>query len=357
MDILIAKGGSILRRQGELSTSVDRKELLSQYMRSAFLERVKLEDLPITRESEIRNQAQFALRQTEIQNYVIDTIMSSAYSSDFIRSNFAVNVSSTAPDGLTLRIDYRDPIDDGLVSEEFSLKGGLLDIPLNPTPGYEPTFKEMICHEDLIIETPTDIVSTASLVNGFCAVCPEGTEPRVVLVKKDLFGIPAEERQRIERTESVRGQDENGELITEDFRRLIGVLNTSEGLNAAEPIYLRSVLTGLSSTERVVSVEDLKGNAVKITYDNAAEDYLISVDPADLVIQLKCLVVNTVANGTESKVEDVINYAERRLYPFESDWIRSPRLVLLDTVLEPGVYTLYYKAKVPVQYDGSMETI
>lgn len=361
MDLLIAKRGSMLRTGGEIATSADRKVLLSQYMRSAILDSVKIEDIPINREFEVRDRSQFSIRQQQIQSYVIDTIMASPYGSDFIRSNFSVIVSNTSPDGLTLQIQYKDPVDDNLITEDFSLKGGLIDLPLNPSPGYEPVFKTQICHEDLIVEEATDVLSTASLVDGFCAVCVEGTVPRDLLINVDISTIPDSERKRVEVTQTIRGIDDNGIAFAEPHTAILGVNTddprfTSNSLANNPGIFLRSLLPGLTSADAIVGVTDLKGNAPSIQYIPQAEDFLVFVDPNDLVVSLRCSIVTAIAKGVQSKVEDVINYAERAMYPFESDWVRSPRLVFLDAALEPGVYSLYYQAKVPVQYDASMET-
>lgn len=357
MDLLIAKRGSLIRQGGELSTSVDRKILLSQYMRAAILDSVKLEDIPINRELEIRDRSQFSIRQQEIQSYVIDTVMASPYGSDFVRSNFNVIVSNTSPDGLTLQIQYKDPVDDNLVTEDFSLKGGLIDLPLNPNPGYEPTFKTQICHEDLIIEEPTDVLSTASLVDGFCAVCVEGTVPRDVIVTTDVSKIPDSERKRLEVTQVVQGVDDNGVAFRDSVTSIVGAADPNLSSDPLTPaIFLRSLLTELTAQDVVVAVTDLKGNVPTIEYNAQAEDFLLYYDSSDPVVNVRCSIVRAVAKGVQSKVEDVISYAERALYPFESDWVRSPRLVFLDGAIEPGVYSLYYQAKVPVQYDASMES-
>lgn len=357
MDLLIAKRGSLIRRGGELGTDNDRKVLLSQYMRSAILDSIKIEDIPINREFEIRDASQFAIRQQEIQSYIIDTIMTSPYGSDFIRSNFNVIVSNTSPDGLTLQIQYKDPVDDNLVTEDFSLKGGLIDLPLNPSPGYEPTFKTQICHEDLIVEEVTDVLSTASLVDGFCAVCIEGAVPKVIVLTSDVSTIPDEQKKRLEVKETFQNQDETGASFQTTTLAIVGAADPNL-TNVREPstVFLRTLLPELTAQDVVVEVFDLKGNIPTIEYNKQAEDYLLHYDPSEPVLNIRCAVARAVAKGVQSKVEDVISYAERALYPFESDWVRSPRLVFLDTAVEPGVYSLYYQAKIPVQYDASMES-
>jgi hypothetical protein len=326
-------------------------------MRSAFLDQVRSEDIPFNRELDVQSQSRRAILEAQTQSYVIDTIMSSVYGSDFIRSNFAVVVDNTSPDGLTLKISYKDPVDDGIVEEDFSLKGGVLDLPLNPHPGYEPTFKSMICHEDIIVESATDVLSTASLVDGFCAVCPSGSQPRIITVSEDISKMDQDSLKRIERSQVTEGQDSEGNAFREVTSEIIGAISPIEDNVEAtlQAVFLRSLLRDLTADDLVIDVTDLRGNISAIEYDSQAEDYIIVFAQSDPVISVRCSVIASTAKSIGSRVEDVITHAERRLYPFEFDWVRSPRIVLLDRALEPGVYTLYYKAKVPVQYDASME--
>ena len=244
------------------------------------------------------------------------------------------------------------------VTETFQFEGGALVLEDPTDIAYEPDYTVRLIEEDIIVEKASEYLSVGTYPDGLAILSETGTSEIVTEITKDLSDIPQDERHTVNIAVDAPGSlnliDEEGETVS------IGRSDVRTGPEFSDPdlvdeIFLRDIITDLGTDEYVIRIEDLSDVVSDIRYITEADDYILFLKTYDPVITLRYTKIKGIATGVSTSVLDTESAGSTTDVPYPADALRGPRLIQFDTVVEPGVYTLFYNARIRDGYDAGLE--
>lgn len=343
MDIRFTERGQLVAELGELPLETNETAKLEMYLRVALIDAINEDFIEQNYVHELKTEQQISEAEITFRQNLLRRITSSPYGTEFEESRFRVSLTPASNSGdLRVRVVYssqsRETGED-ITNDIFINAGKLILNDANFTyPLLDSTTDVLI--EEYILESPTDKILVATESDQPLFVLPSGDRLDQGVARVDVSEIPENQRR------TLRIQRDDGRTA------LAGSSDPEIAGDNGDTIFARDIATDVGSGI-ITTITDLVGNIDTIQYIPEAEDHLIYLNSGDTRVEIAYTYGNPLAQGGPSIVvrgEEL----DESLIPFPASDNQVPKVVFLDKVLEPGVYTLIYQAGLKRQYDGSM---
>ena len=341
MDIHITPRGKILPEFDELPVESNNSVLLSMYFRTAMIDSIRSVELSfLGRTSQLRNADHRSSIEQDLKDAVINSIVSSDFSSDFDISLMSVEIEFDEDDNFSVVGTYGSDNNADSIVHTIEVTAGTMVLGDETEESYsilDPSTTLMT--EEIIIREPTNYIELSSEAMGMIAIADYGTEVQ------ELFYVG--------NTSSILNEHRYSHTIHSDIDSMIEYVGLQNEEEIGDSIFVKSIFPNLKNNSAIMAINDNSGNVTRFTYVDDVQDYLIEMDTSDHVIDIEITFMNVVAKAINTITVDNTDGNVSK-HPFPADHIRGPRLANLDKVLMPGVYIATYNALVKPDYDASL---
>jgi len=355
MDVVYTERGQLLSEGGYLPRVADPREELLMYFNIALIDALDNEMLGPDFTHNLLADGAISQHEINLRNKINEIIVASPLGSYFVPKGFYLSITDVSSDGsYKINIGYDIPseeVGEGY-KKSFTIRGGKLELEAPDLVYPILDIDAEIVLEELLIEDPTSTIVVAAEADQPIIVLKSGTRLGVGSIVIDITDIPIEERRK---GEVETGLDANDAIIE------IGVRETTledvdgETLESGiERVFLKDIINDVDlGTNSIITAEDLKGNINNLSYMDKYDDFAVEVNVGDTQVEIGYTFAEPITRGNESIVIRG-EYLDESQITFPASDHRAPKVVSLDNVLEPGVYTIAYLAGVKREYDASM---
>ncbi len=358
MDLKLTPRGNFVIENGGFGVVRTMPELLSQYLNAVLTDRIRSSTFPSLRGEDVKYPSRLSSFRLQVQQGVIDIIKSSPFSYDFEADRVSVTVDRTGNDSIFVGIGYLLGEGEELRTG-FTFDGGRLVLPEESEDAYIPSSQSKIIEEEVVILNPTDEIDVSCEPSGELYICPAGNGIKTETLILELKDFPDTERV-IKTNLLIDG------ILYESF----GSSQTQAfGLNFVDGSYIgpetfthdsflmSTFLKNRGQNFKLMDVRVLSGNVRLMSNVIEAEDWFFQVDINQERITVQIDYLEVVETAQRFFYSDVKTYGMTDQYPFREEAVRGRKYYELDTLLNPGVYSIFYNGLVKNRYNGSLEEV
>jgi hypothetical protein len=356
MDLRVSPRGRFEIANGRFSIVTDRSELLSQYLRTAITNQLESDVFPSIRAADLDVPSALAEFKLEAQRRIIDIISRSPFGYDFNPSNIELSVEKITSDSILVRILYLDGSDITVITN-YTLAGGRLELEEELDPPYLMDGSVRYIEEEVVSNNYIEEVDVSCEPIGPLYVCNKGAKPITENITLQFKAMPDLDRI-IARNVDIEGIifDTIGSKSSRMFH--ISVSGSEDNLFSPgyDSILLSSFLKNRGTNFKILNVSADSGDIRLIRYIPSIEDWLIEVSTEDQdSVSVNVESIEAVDKSSTYVYQDAKSVMQVDNYAFPNESVRGRKFYILEGILSPGVYTLYYRGIVKNRYNGSIE--
>lgn len=354
MDLRVSPRGRFEIASGKFSIVTDRSELLSQYLRTAITNQLESDVFPSIRASDLDVPSALAEFRLESQRRILDIISRSPFGYDFNPSNIELSIDKITSDSILVKILYLDGSDVTVVTD-YTLAGGRLELEEELDPPYLMDGSVRYIEEEVVSNDYIEEVDVSCEPIGPLYVCNKGVKPTSENITIQFKAMPDLDRI-IARNVTIDGIvfDTIGSKTSKMFHLVNG--ETDSQTAGYDSILASSFLKNRGTNFKVLNISAGSGDIRLIRYIPSIEDWLIEVSTEgqdSVAINIES--IEAVDKSSSYIYQDAKSVMQVDNYAFPNESVRGRKFYILDGILSPGVYTLYYRGIVKDRYNGSME--
>lgn len=354
MDIKLTPRGRFTVENGRFATVRNTTELLSQYLNAVLTDNIRSNTFPSIRAADIKLPSKIGQYKLEVQQRIIEIIKASPFSYDFESEYVQVIVERSGEDSIFIGISY-DKGDQELVSAGFTFDGGRLVLEEEVDSAYNSEFTIRTIEEEVVVISPTDEVDVSCEPFGPLYICPEGTGLITEKIELDLKSYPDQERVIKRNVELSSGTYTTlGSSTSRSINSDISDPEGSGGSNS-DSFLMGTFLKNRGVNFKLIDIRVVSGTVNLLRYIPEIEDWLLEVPVTQEFVTLEIDSLEAVETAENFEYSDIKSYGTSNQYPFREEAIRGRKYYTLDTILNPGVYSIFYRGIVKNRYNGSLE--
>lgn len=357
MDLRVSPRGRFEIANGRFSIVTDRSELLSQYLRTAITNQLESDVFPSIRAADLDVPSALAEFKLEAQRRIIDIISRSPFGYDFNPSSIELSVEKITSDSILVRILYLDGSEISIITD-YTLAGGRLELEEELDPPYLMDGSVRYIEEEVVSNDYIEEVDVSCEPIGPLYICNKGVKPVNEVISIQFKAIPDLDRI-IARNVNIDGIifDTIGSKSSRMFH--ISISGSEDNLFSSlsyDSILLGSFLKNRGTNFKILNVTAGSGDIRLIRYIPSIEDWLIEVSAENQdSVTVNIESIEAVDKSSTYVYQDAKSVMQVDNYAFPNESVRGRKFYILEGVLSPGVYTLYYRGIVKNRYNGSME--
>lgn len=356
MDIKLTPRGRFTVENGRFATVRNSTELLSQYLNAVLTDNIRSNTFPSIRASDIKLPSKIGQYKLDVQQRIIEIIKSSPFSYDFESEFIQVIVERSGEDSIFIGISY-DKGDQELISAGFTFDGGRLVLPEEIESAYDSQSEFRTIEEEIVIIEPTDEITVSCEPFGPLYICPEGTGLITEQIELDLKSFPDQERvikrgvELVNGFYNVLGSSESRSLLEQEVDPEGGYLDSK----TYDSFLMGTFLKNRGINFKLIDIRVISGTVNLLRYVSEIEDWILEVPITQEFVTLEIDSLEAVETAENFEYGDIKSYGNSAQYPFREEATRGRKYYTLDTILNPGVYSIFYRGIVKNRYNGSLE--
>lgn len=358
MDLRLTSRGRFTVRDGRFEIVTSQSELLSQYLNAVLTDNIRASTFPSIRASDIRLPSKVGQFKIDVQQRVIEIIRSSPFAYDFEPEFIQVDVERTGDDSVFVGISYNVGNNEE-VSTSFTFDGGRLVLPEELERPFLLSSEDRLIEEEVVVIEPTSEIDVSCEPSGPMYICEEGESLQTETLELDLKSFPDQERV-IKRAVTLESgfYDTIGSTTSRSITELEVSLEGNSTLTKSYDSFIFSTfLKNRGPDFKLVDVRLVSGFANIIRYIPEIEDWVLEVPNTQEFITVQIDYLNAVTTAEDFEYSDIKAYGTSEQYPFREEEVRGRKFYKLDTILNPGIYSVFYRGLVKNRYNGSLEEV
>jgi hypothetical protein len=356
MDLRVSARGRFEISNGGFSVVTDRSELLSQYLRAALTDQLRSDTFPSIRAADVSVASKLGEFKLESQRRIVDLISRSSFAYDFDLNNIQVDIERTNTDSILVRIVCNNGSDNNVLVS-YSINGGRLELDEELDSPYLLSGSVKLIEEELITNTFTQEIDVSCEPAGLLYVCDKGVQPVTEEITVEFKNIPNLDRI-IAKNVEIDGIIYPTIGAKDSIILSLSTNGESGGVssNAFDSILISSVMKNRGTNFKITNVTAVSGDIRLIKYISSIEDWVIEVstEGQDRVI-VSVESIEALEKTGRFIYQDAKAVTQVDNYSFPNEAVRGRKFYILNTILSPGVYVVYYKGIVKNRYNGSLE--
>lgn len=356
MDLRLTSRGRFTVRDGRFEIVTSQSELLSQYLNAVLTDNIRASTFPSIRASDIRLPSKVGQFKIDVQQRIIEIIRSSPFAYDFEAEFIQVDVQRTGDDSVFVGISYNVGNNEE-VSTSFTFDGGRLVLPEELERPFLLNSEDRLIEEEVVVVEPTSEIDVSCEPSGPMYICEEGESLQTETLELDLKSFPDQERV------SKRNIIIDGILyLTLGLSSSKSLLESADSHLAIEDDSIDSFIFSTFLKNRgpdfkLVDIRVVSGVANIVRYIPEIEDWVLEVPNTQEFITVQIDYLNAVTTAEDFEYSDIKAYGTSEQYPFREEEVRGRKFYKLDTILNPGIYSVFYRGLVKNRYNGSLEEV
>jgi hypothetical protein len=358
MDLKLTPRGRFAISNGRFEIITSQSELLSQYLNAVLTDNIRANTFPSIRASEVRLPSKVAKFKIDVQQRIIEIIRSSPFSYDFEAQYIQVDVQRAGEDSVFVGISYS--VGNGKeANTSFVFDGGRLVLPEELERPFSVFRQERIIEEEAVVIEPTDEVDVSCEPSGTMYICNEKEGIKTEKIEIDLKSFPDRERIIKRNVELPTGFYET--IGSSQSRSIAEFELDPEGNHLLTKSYdsfiFSTFLKNRGPNFKLIDVRVISGLVNLIRYVPKIEEWVMEVPLTQEFVTLEIDYLNTVTTAELFRYSDIKTYGTSDQYPFREEEVRGRKFYKLDTILNPGIYSVFYRGFVKDRYNGSIEEV
>lgn len=358
MDIKLTPRGRFVVSDGRFEMVTSQANLLSQYLNAVLTDNIRANTFPSIRASDVKLPSKIGKFKIDVQQRIIEIIRSSPFSYDFEAQFIQVDVERTGEDSVFVGISYN--IGNGEeISTSFTFDGGRLVLQEELERPFFLLGEERLIEQEVVVVEPTDEIDVSCEPSGTMYICEEGESLKTERLEIDLKSFPDQERIIKRNVNLSTGFYDT--IGSSQSRSITEFAVDPEGnvplTKSYDSFIFSTFLKNRGPDFKLVDVRVISGVVNLVRYVPEIEDWVMEVPLTQEFVTLEIDYLNTVTTAESFSYSDIKAYGTSDQYPFREEEVRGRKFYKLDTILNPGIYSVFYRGLVKNRYNGSVEEV